>query len=165
MIGIRGWFGTWTAWNANHSNLKDSSERSKRGGKFFSGFRATYELRGAADVSGSATTWSPFMAFPGQDPEDRRESKWRTSYGRLQPFVSLSRPVSSLDRISIGRRLSTPFVIRENLETRSTLVPYATVRNDHLGWPCDHEHDVKLTGRTACQPLSILFPTSVLTYR
>lgn len=96
VIGIRGWFGTWTAWNANHSNLKDSSERtrSERGGKFFSRFRATYELRGAVDVSGSATTWSPFMAFPGQDPEDRRESKWRTSYGRHRPFVSLSRPVS-----------------------------------------------------------------------
>lgn len=95
VIGIRGRFGTWTAWNANHSNLKDSFERSERGGKFFSGFRATYELRGTVDVSGSATTWSPFMAFPGQDPEDRRESKWRTSYGRLRPFVSLSRPVSS----------------------------------------------------------------------
>lgn len=104
-----------------------------------------------------------FYGFP-------RTRSWGSSWIEMEdllrspPAICLSltsRLVS--DRISIGRRLSTPFVIRENLETRSTLVPYATVRNDHLGWPC--EHDVKLTGRTACQPLSILFPTSVLTYR
>lgn len=103
-------------------------------------FRFSCDVRGTADASGSATTWSPFMAFPGQDPEDRGESKWRTSYGRLRPFVSLSRPVPSpivyIDRSTIVNAIRDTW---KPWNTRSTLA-----RNDHLGWPfATNEHDVK----------------------
>lgn len=98
-------------------------------------FRFSCDVRGTADASGSATTWSPFMAFPGQDPEDRRESKWRTSYGRLRPFVSLSRPVSSpivyIDRSTIVN------AIRDTWKPWNTRARSTLARNDHLGWPCN----------------------------
>lgn len=85
-------------------------------------------LRFSRDVRGTwhgqglwiSTTWSPFMVFPGQDPQDRRESKWRTSYGRV-PAVSLVLTRSPIVYRSVWR-LSTPFVIRENLETRPYVV-------------------------------------------
>ena len=70
-----------------------------------------------------STTWSPFMAFPGQDPQDCDESKWRTSYGR-DHALSLASSLFLSRSSSIYRslwRLSTPFVIRENLETRRSV--------------------------------------------
>lgn len=143
--------------NASPSNLKDSFERSERGGKFFSGFRATYEARPMPLDQPRLD----HLLWLSQDKilrivVNRNGGPPTVASDHLSLSHVPSRPRSY---ISIGRRLSTPFAIRENLETHALLLRETITLGGRLQ-PTNTMLSNRMNSLHHCRST-----TSVLTYR